>query len=207
MIQFSAILYQVSINSSRVFQKPIDKFWTEAYNKNMEKEMKKRLLAAIEGFHLPRYRDLPAIGLYLDQTVQYINSLLSPLGCLELTGSMVSNYVKKGYVLPPVKKRYDADRIAALIFVAIAKTVLSMDHIDKLLELQKQSYSIPVAYDYMCSEMENVLFYQFELKDTLDSVGTTHSVEKNLFRSVIIAVAQIIYLHLWLNAMDDTVQE
>ena len=173
----------------------------------MEKEMKDRLLAAIEGFRLPRYRELPAMGLYLDQTVQYINSILSPLGCMELTGSMVSNYVKKGYVSPPVKKRYDADRIAALIFVAIAKTALSMDHIDKMLDLQQLSYSVPVAYDYMCSELENVLFYQFELKDTLESVGTTHSFEKNLFRSVIIAVTQIIYLHLWLNAMDNSKQE
>lgn len=168
----------------------------------MKNEMRDRLLAAIEGFHLPRYAELPSVGLYLEQTVQYINGVLSPLGYLELTGSMVSNYVKKGYLTPPVKKRYNADQIAMLIYIVIAKTALSMDHICKMLELQRQSYSIPVAYDYMCSELENVLFYQFELKDTMDNIGSTHSFEKTMFRSVIIAVTQIIYLHLWLNAME-----
>lgn len=168
----------------------------------MERDTRKRLLAGIADFRLPRYAQLPTVGLYLEQTVQYINQALSPLGYLELTSSMVSNYVKKGYLPPPVKKRYDADRIAMLIFIAIAKTVLSMDHICRMLELQQRSYAVPVAYDYMCSELENVLQYQFGLKDTLDNVGKTHSVEKNLFRSVIIAVTQIIYLNLWFSAMD-----
>ena len=27
----------------------------------------------IERFHMPRYHDLPDVGLYLDQTVKYIN--------------------------------------------------------------------------------------------------------------------------------------
>lgn len=169
----------------------------------MKNEMKNRLLAAIEGFHLPRYAELPSVGLYLEQTVQYINGVLSPLGYLELTSSMVSNYVKKGYLPPPVKKRYSADQIAMLIYIVIAKTALSMDHICQMQELQRRSYSIPVAYDYMCSELENVLFYQFELKDSLDKIGTTHSFEKTMFRSVIMAVTQIIYLHLWLNTMDE----
>ena len=43
---------------------------------------------AVEKFRLPRYSEIPSVGLYLEQTTKYINSLLSPLG-FEITGSMI----------------------------------------------------------------------------------------------------------------------
>ena len=82
---------------------------------------------SIELFRLPRYREIPDVGLYLDQTVKYINPFLAPLGFAEITPSMVSNYVKKGYIKSPVRKQYDAVQIAYLFFIAVAKNVLSMD--------------------------------------------------------------------------------
>ena len=33
----------------------------------------------IEHFHLPTYREIPTVGLYLEQTVKYINECLHPL--------------------------------------------------------------------------------------------------------------------------------
>ena len=77
---------------------------------------------SIENFHLPRYREIPNVGLYLDQTVKYINPFLAPLGFPEITASMISNYVKKGYIASPVRKQYNADQIACLFFIALAKT-------------------------------------------------------------------------------------
>ena len=70
--------------------------------------------AAIEKFRMPRYREISDVGLYLEQTVKYINGVLAPLGCMEVTASMVSNYVKNGFVPAPVKKQYYADQIAYL---------------------------------------------------------------------------------------------
>ena len=40
----------------------------------MKTETKCRVAACAAGFALPRYADLPQMGLYLDQTVQYVNS-------------------------------------------------------------------------------------------------------------------------------------
>lgn len=68
--------------------------------------------ADINHFHLPLYREIPNVGLYLEQTVKYINECLKPLGCIKVTPSMISNYVKKGYVTSPLKKQYDATQIA-----------------------------------------------------------------------------------------------
>lgn len=148
----------------------------------------------IQGFHLPRYQDLPNMGLYLEQTTKYINHFLAPLGCIEITSSMISNYVKKGLIPSPVKKQYYADQIAYLFFISIAKQVLSMENIIALSERQRKTYSIPVAYDYFCLELENMLYYIFGLTDSVKEVGVTNTHEKTMLRSLIIAAAQIIYL-------------
>ena len=78
----------------------------------MNAETKRRVAACAAGFALPRYRDLPAVGLYLDQTVQYVNACFRTFCGVELTPSMVSNYVKKGILSHPVKKKYTREQIA-----------------------------------------------------------------------------------------------
>lgn len=69
----------------------------------MKKEMQNRITADIAAFRLPRYAQIPEVGLYLEQVVRYINARLAPLGEPELTGSMVSNYVKQKLVPAPQK--------------------------------------------------------------------------------------------------------
>lgn len=163
--------------------------------------MKKQLADSIKDFRMPRYHELPDDGLYLDQTTQYINSILAPLGCMEITTSMISNYVKKGFIDSPIKKLYHAEQIAYLFYIAIAKNVLSMEHIYQLREMQKKSYTAEVAYDYLCAELENVLFYVFGLKDSIEDIGVTKSDEKVLFREVIIAASNSIHLTSCFNAL------
>ena len=161
----------------------------------MDKEMKRRMAESVRGLRLPRYAEIPTVGLYLEQTIKYINTFLAPLGCLELTGSMVSNYVKKGLIPAPVKKQYFPEQISYLFFVALAKNLTSMENIDLLISVQRATYTLPVAYDYMCGELENMLFYFFGLKDRPEEVGETDSDEKNLLRGLIMSAANVIYLN------------
>ena len=161
----------------------------------MDKEMKRRMAESVRGLRLPRYAEIPTVGLYLEQTIKYINSYLAPLGCLELTGSMVSNYVKKGLIPAPVKKQYFPEQISYLFFVALAKNLTSMENIDLLISVQRATYTLPVAYDYMCGELENMLFYFFGLKDRPEEVGETDSDEKNLLRGLIMSAANVIYMN------------
>ena len=161
----------------------------------MDMEMKRRMAESIRGLRLPRYAEIPTVGLYLEQTIKYINSYLAPLGCLELTGSMVSNYVKKGLIPAPVKKLYFPEQICYLFFVALAKNLTSMENIDLLISVQRGTYTLPVAYDYMCGELENMLFYFFGLKNRPEELGETESDEKNLLRGLIMSAANVIYLN------------
>lgn len=155
----------------------------------MNENMKNTIADQVRGFHMPRYRQLPDMGLYLEQTVKYINGILQPLSGIELTGSMVSNYVKKGLIPNPVKKQYYAEQIAYLFFVVVAKNQLSMEEIGLLIDMQRNTYTLPMAYDYLCDELENMIFYIFGAKEVLEDLGTTQSGEKDLLRSVILSFA------------------
>lgn len=156
----------------------------------------KRLMAdSIHDFRLPRYGELPNMGLYLEQVVKYINTCLAPLGCLELTPSMVSNYVKKGVLAKPVKKQYYAEHIAYLFFTVLAKNMVSLEDVSLLISIQQESYTLPIAYDYLCAELENMLFFVFGLKEKLDELGETETDEKCLLRNLVFSAAHIIYMH------------
>ncbi len=179
------------------FKNLIDNSQNPLYNMGMNSEMKKAMSESIRGFRLPRYSEIPDVGLYLEQTAKYINGYLSPLGCVEITPSMVSNYVKKGLIANPVKKQYCAEHIAYLFFIALAKNLISMENIALMIEMQRRSYTVPVAYDYLCNEFENMLYYIFDLKDTLDVVGETESEQKNLLYSLIFSCAHVIYMNSW----------
>lgn len=146
-------------------------------------------------FHLPRYAQLPNMGLYLEQTTKYINQCMEPLGCVEVTGSMIRNYVKMGLVRNPERKQYYADHIAHLICITVLKTVLSMEHIKRLFACQKLVYVDQVAYDYFCMELENILYFRFGVTDTVEAIGETTTLEKEMLRSAIISVSHIIYLN------------
>ncbi|MBQ7851051.1 MAG: DUF1836 domain-containing protein [Clostridia bacterium] len=165
--------------------------------------------ACIEKFRLPRYREIPDVGLYLDQTVKYVNRYLAPLGCMEITSSMVSNYVKKGYISNPVRKQYDADQIAYLFFITVAKSVLTMENIARLFEMQRATYTSETAYDFFCQELENMLQYTFGLKECLDVVGTPEekTEAKIMLRSTITAVTHIIYLSSCFDSMEAPLAE
>ena len=160
----------------------------------MEQMLRDHINASIETLHLPAYQEIPDVGLYLEQTAKYISDALAPIQDTPITGSMISNYVKKGYIPNPVKKQYDTEQIARLLFITIVKNSITMENIGRLFILQRNRYSPDIAYNYFCDELENVLMLTFGLKETYDQIGETDTREKQMLRSLIVAVANTIYL-------------
>ena len=52
-------------------------------------------------------------------------------------------------------------------------------------------------------ELENTILYRFGLRDSLDNIGVTDSLEKEMLRSAITAVSHIIYLDTCLKRLED----
>lgn len=95
------------------------------------------MIENIEGFRLPRYEQIPNVGLYLEQVVRYVNAHLAPLGESELTSSMVSNYVKQGLIPSPIKKAYTAEHLARLLFIAVVKPVVRLEGLRLMFGIQE----------------------------------------------------------------------
>lgn len=163
----------------------------------MKQEVDPRISALVKNFHLPRYEQIPTVGLYLEQVTKYISEYLDPLQEGVLTGSMISNYVKKGLVDNPVKKQYGREQIAYLIFIAVAKNVLTLDELMLCISIQKQTYTPQKAYDYFCDELENLLAYVFGLKEEVAAVGQDSTEEKEMLRNTIIAAVHKFYLRIY----------
>ena len=168
------------------------------YNGHMEKGVN-NMIAAIEGFHLPRYAQIPDVGLYLEQVVRYVNTHLAPLGEPELTSSMVSNYVKQGLISSPIKKSYTAEHLARLLFIAVVKPVVQLEGLRLMFGIQEDNYPLQTAYDYFCDEFENMLGAAFGIAPARDGIGKTQSDAKDLLRNTILATVNKVYLDRYLE--------
>ena len=169
----------------------------------MKLQTKQKIADSIRPFHLPRYEQIPDSGMYLEQTAKYICESLNPVFGNAITTSMISNYVKKDLIDNPVKKLYNREQIAYLIFIAVAKNVMSLDGLINFIALQKRTYDLRKAYDYFCDQFEVTLFYTAEINDTMDIVGEDTADEKKLLFSCIVAVTQKIFLEKCLEAIVD----
>ena len=151
----------------------------------MEHTINEQILEKVKRFRLPEYEMIPDVGLYLEQVVQYINDCFKQIPGMEITGSMISNYVKQGVVAKSIKKRYYREHIVRLIFLVVAKSVLSLDNIRLLFAMQAEVYSDYVAYEYLREETVNVGEYVFNLKAELPEIGVTQSDAKTLLRTYV----------------------
>ena len=161
----------------------------------MNQKIKSAIIESVQDFRLPRYSEIPNVGLYLEQTAKYVSEYLQPLQDVTITTSMISNYVKKGLVDNPVRKQYYRDQIAYLLFIAVVKMVLSMEDLKLIISIQKATYDTQRAYDYYCSELENMLEYVFGFKEEPVDVGVDDTDEKLMLRNTIITVAHKVYLN------------
>ena len=179
----------------------------------MKQETKQQISNSIKDFRMPRYSEIPNVGLYLEQVTKYICEHLDPLQKNAITGSMISNYVKKGLVANPVKKQYDREQIAYLFFIAVAKTVLSLDALTGFIELQKRTYPLDVAYDFFCRQFEGLLAFTCEVTDAMEISDPEHPGDseslgaRRLLYSCIVAVTQKIYLEKSLETIAQEARE
>lgn len=157
----------------------------------------------MRAYQLPRYRQLPEIDIYLDQLITILQQVLRPLFDEEtqtcITASMINNYAKQGVICRPIKKKYNRDHIAYLIFVAASKQVMSIGGIQKLIQIQLDTYPIDVAYDYFCTELEHALHAIFSNKELPPDSASAQTQETKLMRAAVSAIAHKIYLSKYLE--------
>ena len=137
---------------------------------------------------MPRYAELPTMGLYLEQVTAYLNERLAPLEDVRLTSAMVSNYVKHHLVERPVKKLYGQEQLADLAFIAVAKNILPLADLWVAVQIQQNSrFNRSDAYDYFCQELEAAV--QAAFTGQVLSSPTVRTDQQKMLHHLALAVA------------------
>ena len=150
-------------------------------------------LDIIKSFQLPAYSEIPDVGLYLKQVVKYINDIAGVTFGFTVTDSMLSNYVKMHIVPSPVKKQYYRDHIVLLLFISMAKSVLTLENIDSLMKHLEMNYETKDAYSSFKQEFESTLRTVYGLEET-PSESAALSDDQILLKNIIIAMCYKFYL-------------
>lgn len=120
---------------------------------------------SLEDFRMPRWRELPAVSLYLEQVLELLEDCLGPyLGSGErkvMTRTMINNYVKLRFIAPPVGRKYDRLTVASLFVIAVLKPVYTMEEIRYLIRLSIGYSDTEAAYDSFCDCVEAAVSHAF----------------------------------------------
>ena len=77
----------------------------------MNLKIDEKALTALSSYSLPSFKEIPDVGLYLNQCATYINRLFEDIYGISITESMISNYVKKKLIPNPIKKQYSRESL------------------------------------------------------------------------------------------------
>ena len=119
------------------------------------KELKERLSQERPA----QWRDLPDIGLYMDQVVSYMpRQLISYAGGDALTPAMVNNYIKDGLLPRADGKKYGRTHLAYLTAICVLKRVMSTRDMDLLIREELQGdRPISDGYAAFCGSLNKAL--------------------------------------------------
>ena len=141
----------------------------------------------VRAYHLPKWEELPELSLYLDQVLEYIHSILSPIFIQStdkesfLTAAMINNYVKHRLIPAPIKKRYHRTHIAFIISMTILKQVTNLNNVSQGTKALTKKLGKEKAYDTFVSYLEKGLkFIVLEINDEVDNVYLTEQTEPHL---------------------------
>ncbi len=163
----------------------------------------KNALTFISNFHIPRWEELPAIDLYMDQVISFTNSTVGNFfdktGMAPLTKSMVNNYVKAKIIDPPVNKKYSRLSVAMVLVVYILKSFYSTEEIRKLIDIGLSLPNNSVTYNRFCDAVEKAVTAVFSGSIHIEDIGEEGRERRYLVDNFALSFACKIYVQYIIN--------
>lgn len=148
----------------------------------------------LANFHIPRFRELPEIDLYMDQVIAYVNKCFLLFDDAAITPSMINNYVKIGIVPAPVGKKYGRNHLAYILAVYFLKQVLKMEEIKNIVFHQIKLNNEYKAYTYFCDALERSFKNCcFLTGDPQDNAKAALESDRLALKSCTASIANLIY--------------
>lgn len=172
-----------------------------AYDKALVAGKLRRWEKYLIRFRLPVWEEIPNFGLYMEQVVDLLRGYLDymPPELKDedvVTSSAINNYVRRGIMPGPKKKKYYRTHIAYLLMICTLKQSLNMNMIMTILPKGDDEEQVRLVYDSFSQRhalaaeyfVEQVRNAAGELLDHADSSATAvHTTEELITSSAIIA--------------------
>ena len=123
-----------------------------SYDKELIAGKLRRWEKYLERFWLPEWKELPDLGLYMDQVVKLLQDYLDYMppemkDGQTITAAAINNYVRIKVMPEPQKKRYYRVHIAYLIMICTLKQALRLSELQTLLPGDLPEDEVRRTYD------------------------------------------------------------
>ncbi|VBB08360.1 Hypothetical protein LUCI_3632 [Lucifera butyrica] len=155
--------------------------------------------------------DIPAMDLYMDQLITFLNGKLQSskreANDKIFTKTMVNNYTKDELLVPPKNKKYNKEHVMLLILMYHLKNVLTIQDIKRLFQpvlrdmstTEDDIISLETIYDIYLELKKNQLDefsshfpekWEYIRQKTLDIENADNREMADLFLTVMVLIAQ-----------------
>ena len=105
----------------------------------------------LNNYKLPAWKELPDIGLYMDQVIALLGQYLDFIPMEDskdkpVTPTTINNYVRLKLIPPPVKKRYSRIHLAYLIVICCLKGSMSLSSIQQMFPMNLSEEEVQQIY-------------------------------------------------------------
>ena len=146
------------------------------YDKSLVAGKLRRWETYLNNFRLPAWEQIPDLGLYMEQVIallrQYLDYLPPELKEEQfITAAAINNYVRKGIMPSPEKKKYYREHIAYLVMICTLKQSLSIAMLQKLLPAGRGEEEVRPVYEaYVRRHRESARFFVRQVRAASASI-------------------------------------
>ena len=163
------------------------------YDKKLVVEKLLRWEEYLRGYRLPKWEELPAIELYMEQVIALLTQYLDFLpqgehGERIVTVSAVNNYVRMKIMPAPRRKKYGRVHIAYLIMICTLKQSVNIAYVQKMIPMGLSEGEVRLLYgDYVEKHRAATLYFieqvNLAARHVLDPEDQTENAVANLVSS------------------------
>lgn len=177
-----------------------------SYDKSLIAHKLLRWEKAVSGYSLPKWENIPDIGLYMDQVIvllsQYLG-LISPAEIKEtdegeqsdgkiFSASAINNYVRLKIMPAPIKRKYYRVHIAYLIIIFTLKPAVSINFVKEMLSNEMSEERVKELYtDYIIKHHAATLLFTSIVRECAKDVLNPEKEGDTIVSSFVIQEALI----------------
>lgn len=146
----------------------------------------------LNNYKLPAWKELPDIGLYMDQVIALLGQYLDFIPVEDpknkpVTPTTINNYVRLKVMPAPEKRKYYRIHIAYLIMIFTLKQGTSINAIQQLLPASADEEEVKAFYTSYVERLQKIaLFYTSQTRDAVQDILDPQTANEGAVENVIL---------------------